>query len=393
MVFGPEPHLVGDPLGQLRIRLQRLHRLRGEPSVRDLSKRTGHAITYTTVHAVLKCERTPKWGPLELVVEALGGEVEEFRPLWIAIRDAEDGQSPVSPAAVQLLPDWGDGGRVAAGAAGMVRVDARMHDELAQELRQLRLTEDHMGANAVLALTLELVPTVAGLRGAAAGRLHDDLLSLEAQWAQFCGWLYQDLGNHAASGQWYAQALVKGHEAGDDDMVASVLSMRANAAWGFRDARRCIALSTASLRGTGVSAGVRALSAQQLARGHALVGDREACERALDDAVGLSAAAAAGCEQMPPWIYYQTPARLEVQRAMCYRDLGLHGRAVAMLRAAIAELPVTYRRDRGQYLARLAVTLNEAGEREEAAVVADQARGLAQETGSVRTLAELDRLR
>jgi uncharacterized metal-binding protein len=59
---------------------------------------------------------------------------------------------------------------------------------------------------------------------------------------------------------------------------------------------------------------------------------------------------------------------------------------------AIAELPGTYRRDRGQYLARLAVTLKEAGEAEEATVVAAQARALATETGSARAMLELDRL-
>jgi tetratricopeptide (TPR) repeat protein len=391
-VFGLEQHPAGDPLGQLRNRLRRLHRLSGEPSVRVLSKRTGHAITHTTVHAVLRCERTPKWGPLELVIEALGGKVDEFRNLWVAVRDAEDARGLGAAATVNPLPDWGNLDRIAAGVSGIVRPDALMHGHLVQELQDLRLTEDERGAGAVLDAALRHVPEVAALRSAAAGGLHEDLLSLEAQWAQFCGWLYQDLGNHPASEQWYAEALARGHEAGDNDMVASVLSMRANAAWGFGNAERCITLSAASLRITTASAGVRALSAQQLARGYALVGDRKACERTLEDAVGLSAKAATEPEQVAPWLYYQTPTRLEIQRAMCYRDLGLYGTAIGMLRMAIAELPGTYRRDRGQYLARLAVTLKEAGEAEEATVVAAQARALATETGSARAMLELDRL-
>ncbi len=390
-VYGFEQHPVGDPLDHLRNRLQRLHRLRGEPSVRVLSKRTEHAITHSTVHAVLRCERTPRWGPLEVVVEALGGAVDEFLALWVAVRDAEDAQDLDRDPAVSPLPDWGD--RSAAGVSGAVRPDAAMHTDLVQELKNLLLAEDRLGARSVLPAALRRVPAIAVLRGAAEGDLHQDLLSIEAQWAQFCGWLYQDLGNHSASEQWYLQALARGHEAGDDDMVASVLSMRANAAWGLRNAERCITLSSASLRITMASPGVRALSAQQLARGYALVRDREACERALDDAVSLSAKAATKPAGVPPWLYYQTPTRLEIQRAMCYRDLGMHGKAIGMLRKAIADLPDTYRRDRGQYLARLAVTLHEAGEVQEAAAVAGQARALATETGSARAMQELDRLR
>ena len=384
-------------LDELRNRLQRLHRLRGDPSVRDLARSTGRAISHATVHAVLRCARTPKWGALELVVEALGGSTDEFRRLWVAVRDAEDrdcagGNGALAGHGGSALPDWGGLGRRAVGADGTSRPDPAMHTFLTMTLGQLRLAEDHAGAREVLATALNQVPMVTAQRARADGRLHDELLSLEAQWAQFCGWLYQDLGDHAASEQWYAQALDRGHELADDDMVASILSMRANAAWGYQDARRCIALSEASYRITTASPGVRALAAQQLARGHALTGDRERCERALDEAMRLSEQAATQPERTPPWIYYQSPARLEIQRAMCYRDLGLHARAADMLRRAIDELPATYRRDRGQYLARLAVALWRAGEQDEAHVVAAEARQLAETTGSARTMLELERV-
>ncbi|MEV7121045.1 hypothetical protein [Kitasatospora griseola] len=77
------------PVAVLRAYLQTLHRRRGEPSTRALAKDTGSAISHTTVSLVLRCRTCPKWGPLELVVEALGGDVEEARLLWIAIRDME----------------------------------------------------------------------------------------------------------------------------------------------------------------------------------------------------------------------------------------------------------------------------------------------------------------
>ena len=84
------PGLAGrDPLAQLRYRLQRLHRHNGEPSSREISRRAGKVISHTTVSGVLRCERNPRWGQLEAVVEALAGDLDEFRRLWIAVRDAE----------------------------------------------------------------------------------------------------------------------------------------------------------------------------------------------------------------------------------------------------------------------------------------------------------------
>ena len=84
------PPTSGDRLAVLRSRLQRLHRHNGEPSTREISRRTDRAISHTTVSLVLRCAKNPRWGQLELVVEALGGDAEEFRPLWVAVCDAVD---------------------------------------------------------------------------------------------------------------------------------------------------------------------------------------------------------------------------------------------------------------------------------------------------------------
>jgi replicative DNA helicase len=82
---------VDDALSQLRQRIEKLHVHKGAPSTRMISARTGRAISHTTVHGVLRCTRLPTWGQLELVVEQLGGDVEEFRQLWIRARNAQQG--------------------------------------------------------------------------------------------------------------------------------------------------------------------------------------------------------------------------------------------------------------------------------------------------------------
>jgi hypothetical protein len=77
-------------LAALRDRLRRLHRAAGEPSSREVARLTGKAISHTTANITLRCDKSPKWGQLELVVDALGGDTEEFRQLWVSVRDAEN---------------------------------------------------------------------------------------------------------------------------------------------------------------------------------------------------------------------------------------------------------------------------------------------------------------
>lgn len=76
-------------LDQLRARLNQLHRENGEPSSREVSQRTRRAISHTTVNQIFRCTRAPRWSNLEVVVEALGGSIAEFRTLWVAVRNGE----------------------------------------------------------------------------------------------------------------------------------------------------------------------------------------------------------------------------------------------------------------------------------------------------------------
>jgi tetratricopeptide (TPR) repeat protein len=292
-------------------------------------------------------------------------------------------------AGIPRLPDWDDA-RLAAGVTGTARPDPAMAGYLTQALALQRGAEDTGGARVVLIPTLGQLTAVETLRDAADGDLHRDLLSLEAQYAQFIGWCYQDLGDRAASEQWYARALMIAHEAGDDNMVASILSMRSNAAWGRGDIRRAVDLGEAATRPPGTP-GVLALSHQQAARGLAAAGERRQALQALDEAARLAVQAAGDPEREPPWVYFADEDRLEVQRAIALAELGEHRQAADLFRAAIGRLPAQFVRDRGTYLARLATVLARAGELEEASATVFEARDLAAGTGSVRTLREVDR--
>jgi hypothetical protein len=74
----------------LQVALRRLYVMAGAPSVRDIAKET-KTLSRDTVHRVLIRPGLPRWRSLELIIEALGGDVETFRDLWIAARQAMDG--------------------------------------------------------------------------------------------------------------------------------------------------------------------------------------------------------------------------------------------------------------------------------------------------------------
>ncbi|MET7339230.1 WD40 repeat domain-containing protein, partial [Nonomuraea sp. NPDC005650] len=92
----PSPEPDGSAaLVVLRERLRGAYLHDGEPSLREIERRLGKALSHTTAGAVLRCVKLPRWGQLELVVEALKADRETFHQLWLAARTATPaGASP-----------------------------------------------------------------------------------------------------------------------------------------------------------------------------------------------------------------------------------------------------------------------------------------------------------
>ena len=78
----PRPDLPPGPQRDLADALHGLHHRAGWPSLRVLAGEAG--CSHTTVSVVFSSPRLPSWGVLELLVEAMGGDVEAFRGLWQA---------------------------------------------------------------------------------------------------------------------------------------------------------------------------------------------------------------------------------------------------------------------------------------------------------------------
>jgi tetratricopeptide (TPR) repeat protein len=90
----PQPSLPPGPLADLFAALHDLHHQAGWPSLRRMAAEVG--CSHTTVSVAFSESRLPRWGLLELIVEALHGDPETFRPLWL--RASASGPEPAEPA-------------------------------------------------------------------------------------------------------------------------------------------------------------------------------------------------------------------------------------------------------------------------------------------------------
>jgi hypothetical protein len=95
----PKPTVPDGPVGSLFDALHELHHRAGWPSLRDMSRDVG--CSHTTVSAAFSEPRVPRWGLLELIVEALGGDAEEFHGFWLAATGAQPDHAP-PPAAAEV---------------------------------------------------------------------------------------------------------------------------------------------------------------------------------------------------------------------------------------------------------------------------------------------------
>jgi tetratricopeptide (TPR) repeat protein len=80
---------MDNPTTQLAAFLRKMRLDAGDPSTREIAKMTGAAISHTAVHQLLSGHRAGRWGAVELIVEALCGDVTEAREMWRKARQFE----------------------------------------------------------------------------------------------------------------------------------------------------------------------------------------------------------------------------------------------------------------------------------------------------------------
>jgi tetratricopeptide (TPR) repeat protein len=122
----PHPDVPPGPRRDLADALHEVHHRAGWPSLRALAQEAG--CSHTTVSAVFSSPKLPSWGVLELLVEAMGGDVPDFRDLWLVASAPSDAPTPGAPriagrkeelTAVRRHLETGSGLLLVAGEAGL----------------------------------------------------------------------------------------------------------------------------------------------------------------------------------------------------------------------------------------------------------------------------------
>ncbi|MGH4018153.1 MAG: helix-turn-helix domain-containing protein [Pseudonocardiaceae bacterium] len=274
------------------------------------------------------------------------------------------------------------------------RVDSTVVGHLARVLAEQRRAEDTLGSRHLLPPVLAQLRVIGDLAREARGRVRVGVLEMAGQYEEFAGWMHQDAMDPAGALRHYDRAMEAAQEIGNHDMITSVLSLKSHLAWSYGDAARAVGLAAAGQREPGATSdAVLALIAQQEARGHALDGDPDATERALDRSAALTYAAAEHPDDAPPWVYFNDPDRLGFQRGVAYIELGRQADAVPLLTSALDGLDGRYERDRARYGAQLALALAGAGDADGAVTVGIRAAVDAAATGSALATRELRRVR
>ncbi|MEU5162005.1 Twin-arginine translocation pathway signal [Streptomyces sp. NPDC020875] len=248
-----------------------------------------------------------------------------------------------------------------------------------------------LGPRDLIGTVTEQYRLISNLSRAATGAVREDLIRVGVAYAALAGWLHQDAGLWDSTAYWHGMAQMDAQMIGDVDLTAYILSGMARLRADLGDGRATVDLCRQGLTERHrLSDRIRVNLMHQQAHGHALLGERAAVDRLLDEASRV-------VEDVDPSVSWGAVHRnahfFEVQRATCYGRMGLFEEARRMWGEVNAVMPPTARRDTGVYLARQAVAHAATGEPEHAVTLAAVSAKIAAETGSARHRGELDTLR
>jgi helix-turn-helix protein len=201
---------------------------------------------------------------------------------------------PVGPDAGASAgwPGWAGGvGPAGADAWGGEAVSAAAEEGslpvLAGAFEQARLQGHQFSPRLVLMSVRALAGWVRALADRAADPEAARRLSLlAARFAEYTGWMAQELGDDRAAMDWTRLAVSWAVGAGDAELSWFALIRAADMALYRQDAARIIEVT--QLAQLAAPGRVGSVAAQREAQGHALLGDYSACMRALDRAAELA---------------------------------------------------------------------------------------------------------
>ncbi|MEV1244367.1 hypothetical protein [Nonomuraea sp. NPDC049750] len=111
-----------------------------------------------------------------------------------------------------------------------------------------------------------------------------ELLYVQTQFAELCGWLYQDAGDFRSAQFWTDRALEWSHATGVPDLTTFVLAQKSQLAGDMRDGGTAVDRAQAATAQARPETRLGAIAATKAAYGFALMGDKANADRTLDQA-------------------------------------------------------------------------------------------------------------
>jgi tetratricopeptide (TPR) repeat protein/transcriptional regulator with XRE-family HTH domain len=259
-----------------------------------------------------------------------------------------------------------------------------------EHLRTMRLvlidSDNLFGPQAIIPTVHQQVRIIQQLRAGQSGADRKALLHLQAEFSEFASWLHQDAGDWSQAQHWLDRALDWSHAVDDREMAAYVMARKSQLAGDMRDHETAIDLADAAIAMALPGSRLQAAAHTYKAHGLALAHEPKGAALALDAAHAIAADRA---DQESPWAVWLDEAYVDVQRGRCLTLTGSHQQAADVFVTALRNLPPSYRRDRGVYLAREAQAHAGTRDPEHAAAAAMLALDIAEETSSGRIVSEL----
>ena len=295
-------------------------------------------------------------------------------------------------------PDLTAAWRPASPAPGRPASPASLPDGLSpveglHKLRDALIDQDNMlGPGHVLPVLLDQVTLIERLRQSCSGGDARDLLLLQAMYSEFAAWCAQDAADFRTAQFWLDRALELAHMTLDPVWPAYILARKAQLAGDMHDPANAIGLAQAAAAAARDGGRPRLAAAASVyqAQGHAIAGDARSSAAALESAI--EQAVLPDDDPAAPWAPWLGPGYVAVHDARCASALGRHSRAAQIYQATVSAIPDRMCRDRGVYIARMALAHAAGGEFDAAAAAGIEAAAVARVTRSGRIVLELRRL-
>lgn len=267
-------------------------------------------------------------------------------------------------------------------------------DAVSQLLVLRRIVNDAhnwRGTGALMPAVRSMYDFIDVLRRNARGDVRRRLLGTGAMYAEFYGWLHEEIGDLRGAGLWTSRALEQGQAADDRDVVAYCYVRMSQLAQADGDDDRVIGLARAAQREAGLSPIVRAMALRQEAHGLARAG-LEACMPRFDLAHSLVRNAERSHSDEYSIGYCFTEQHVAMQRAASMIDLADHRQAIDAYAAIMPRWGNICQWEQGVHTAKLAYAHAATGDIDQAVELGFVALDLARATGSQLIVAELEKL-